>query len=379
MAYYSGTAGSLTALRNALLTHAVADGWAQSAQTSVTGSISGITLTVTAVSVGSLNLGDVISGAGIAPGTTITAFGTGTGGTGTYTVSVLQTVASTTITTSANVLSKNGVFFRIGETAKHITCLGCESNLVSNPAPDFVSIGRIYERTGYPTKEISFPCNYEVFGFDKELYLVVNYDVDRYQWMAFGKSTVPGLVNGGGWCGASIGRFVGTGSVADTAYVVMGTEFGGSDFGEIAPALFWVTYADSFHCRNSWVNHGLDSHGWTWNGSASSFPIGIRCAAPLLNLQPSLWNTETVLLPIRAYNERPSFRSSLVADLEFARLIRIDNLSPGDILTIGSDKWKVFPWYKKNATARNASGVTSGSNGVDHTGTFGWAIRYEGP
>jgi hypothetical protein len=378
MAYYSGTAGSLTALRNALLTHAVADGWSQSAQTSVTGSISTITLTVTAVSVGSLNIGDVISGAGIAPGTTITALGTGTGGTGTYTVSVTQTVASTTITTAANVLSKNGVFFRIGETATNITCLGGESDVMSNPGPDLVSIGRIFQRTGYPTMEISFPCNYEVFGFDKELYLVVNYDVDRYQWMAFGKSTVPGLVNSGGWCGASVGRFTANGSLADTTYVLMGTEFGGNIYGEIVPALFWTTNAGTSNCRNCWVNHGLDSHGWTWNGSASSNPIGIRHVSTLLGLQPNFWNSDTVLLPIRAYKERPSYRSSLVVDLEFARLIRIDNLSPGDILTIGSDKWKVFPWYIKNSAVRNASGVTSGT-GVSHTGTFGWAIRYEGP
>lgn len=46
----------------------------------------GNTLTVTAVTSGTLHIGDVISGAGITPGTTITAFLTGTGGLGTYTV-----------------------------------------------------------------------------------------------------------------------------------------------------------------------------------------------------------------------------------------------------------------------------------------------------
>ena len=64
----------------------------------VTGSIATTTLTVTAVTSGSLAVGDVISGTGVTIGTTITAFLTGTGGTGTYTVSVSQTVASTTIT-----------------------------------------------------------------------------------------------------------------------------------------------------------------------------------------------------------------------------------------------------------------------------------------
>jgi hypothetical protein len=68
---------------------------------SVTGSISGTTLTVTAVASGAVVVGQVISGSGVTSGTTITAKGTGTGGTGTYTVSVSQTVASTTVTGAA--------------------------------------------------------------------------------------------------------------------------------------------------------------------------------------------------------------------------------------------------------------------------------------
>ena len=63
----------------------------------VTGEISGTTLTVTAVTSGSLVIGQTIIGTGITDGTIITALGTGTGGTGTYTVSASQTVSSTTV------------------------------------------------------------------------------------------------------------------------------------------------------------------------------------------------------------------------------------------------------------------------------------------
>lgn len=62
-----------------------------------TASISGTTLTVTAVTVTGFKVGDRIYGTGVDPNTFITALGTGTGGTGTYTVSNSQTVASTTI------------------------------------------------------------------------------------------------------------------------------------------------------------------------------------------------------------------------------------------------------------------------------------------
>lgn len=66
--------------------------------TSVTGSISTTTLTVTAVASGTISVGQVLSGANVVPGTVVTALGTGTGGAGTYTVSVSQTAASATIT-----------------------------------------------------------------------------------------------------------------------------------------------------------------------------------------------------------------------------------------------------------------------------------------
>lgn len=58
----------------------------------------GTVLTVSAVTSGTIELGMEITGTGISAGTRITAYGTGTGGTGTYTVNNSQEVASTTIT-----------------------------------------------------------------------------------------------------------------------------------------------------------------------------------------------------------------------------------------------------------------------------------------
>ena len=73
---------------------------------SVTGSISGTTLTVTAASGTNLSVGDAILGANVREtNTTITAFGTGSGGTGTYTISPSQTAASGTLMARAAVVS----------------------------------------------------------------------------------------------------------------------------------------------------------------------------------------------------------------------------------------------------------------------------------
>jgi hypothetical protein len=54
-------------------------------------------LTVTAVTSGTLSIGQVISGTGVTTGTRIVAFVSGSGGIGTYTLDKSQTVLSTTI------------------------------------------------------------------------------------------------------------------------------------------------------------------------------------------------------------------------------------------------------------------------------------------
>lgn len=310
MAYYSGTAASISALRTALLTHAQADGW----------------------------------------------------------------------TLTGDVLSKAGVFFQITENANNVKCLGCESNAVANPAPQPVMIGKIYERTGYPTRQISFPCNYEVFGFSQELYFIVNYDTDTFQWMAFGKSTVPGLPGQGGWCGATNGNRISAGTSQQPIFLLQGSinNIAVADSADRTCAVLFgasgIHSASLYASMNSWCNSGLDGDGW-YPGppgvTGGGFP-GLDTIRELLWQQPSQWNSEAMLLPLRAWKRRPSYKLSLTADLEHARHLRLDNLNPGDILTLGPDKWKVFPWYRKDATERN------GGTSVNHTGTFGWAIRYEG-
>lgn len=111
---------------------------------SATGSISGTTLTVTAVSYGVLSIGDEISGTGISPGTTITALGTGLGGTGTYTISSSYTLSSRTITgasTTLNITSVDQTFSAVGSILGNILTI---TSITSGT----VSIGNVISGTG---------------------------------------------------------------------------------------------------------------------------------------------------------------------------------------------------------------------------------------
>lgn len=99
------TAVSVTALKNkwVALTKARLTGAATviGDTAAFTGAIATTTLTVSAVSAGTLYVGQVIAGVGVTVGTTITAFLSGTGGVGTYTVSASQTVSSVAMTGAA--------------------------------------------------------------------------------------------------------------------------------------------------------------------------------------------------------------------------------------------------------------------------------------
>jgi len=72
---------------------------------SITASISGYVMTVTAIT-GSIKIGSIIEGLPVEPNTHVVSFGTGTGGTGTYNVSVSQTVVSSALTSTLTTASR---------------------------------------------------------------------------------------------------------------------------------------------------------------------------------------------------------------------------------------------------------------------------------
>ena len=82
----------------------ITSGYVNTALTSFTGTVSSTTLTVTAINSNyTISLGQIISGGSITSGTYITGYGTGTGKTGTYTLSSPATVSSPTTITSTSV------------------------------------------------------------------------------------------------------------------------------------------------------------------------------------------------------------------------------------------------------------------------------------
>ena len=98
----------------------------------VTGSISTTVLTVTAVTSGTLAVGSYITGTGIAVGTYIIAFGTGTGGVGTYTLNQSTSVGSILIS---------------GQPVGNLA-IGSKYTIVSAGTTDFTTFGSANNTVG---------------------------------------------------------------------------------------------------------------------------------------------------------------------------------------------------------------------------------------
>jgi hypothetical protein len=219
---------------------------------------------------------------------------------------------------------------------------------------------------------ISFPLNYHAFVSDYEVYFVINYG-DIYQWCAFGQSQQPGLPEGatGNWVAATVFS-----NAHDASMVYMGFDSGMNrreDYGQyycFCPGLFWVTMIFTGGIIN-WFFHSNYNPAlpWAYDNNNSGYPLGIFPSNELIKAQPNSFSGEAVLLPIRLYIKRLESKISQVMELEHARYCRIDNLTPKQVISLGDDNWMVFPWYKKNSAVRD------GGTSVNHSGTFGWAIR----
>lgn len=109
------------------------------AQASVTGSLAGGTLTVTAVGSGTLYTGNTLAATGITPGTVILGQLTGTvGGVGTYIVNGTQTLASATITTVTKYFALDQCSVR--DTSASLNFLVIEKLSTTDNASDGLSI-----------------------------------------------------------------------------------------------------------------------------------------------------------------------------------------------------------------------------------------------
>jgi hypothetical protein len=282
-------------------------------------------------------------------------------------------------TAAGPVLYKGNVFVSVTVSGGYLTFLagtGIDgSNNLTGAALIPVRIGQFGSAT---FGALTWPLSLFIHVLVDEVYLVVNYNVDQYQWAAFGQSTVQGLPGTGVWYAASV-----PGNFYIPSYITIAPDAGNHSY--ICPALFYATQGVSGDTGtetatshgNSFIQHGFDGRTWSGGTYGNNLASGIYGAGQLQKVLPNAWNSESNLLPIQVCVPRTTGNKvSLVADMQHSRYLRIDNYAPGEIITLGADRWKVYPWWKKVSAYRDGSTTNTG---VEGTGTMGYAVRYDGP
>lgn len=288
-------------------------------------------------------------------------------------------------TANNRLLSKDDLFIRLGWAGQQFYVFGGTGISGTALVGESATGCNLGNTTSQPW---SFPINYEIYwnSAPEEIYIVINYNGDKYQHLHWGESDIADIGGTGLW-------FDGSYSTDDS---LTGTS-GSSDSARMFMSATRSNGTGSFQVTNYAGTHG----GYYANGESSSWLGGrIHCAlegaaawrrggnlttgsirgqiqsGALMMALPSLYNESEVLLPIYITMRRTDSVDTVVAVLRNARMLRLDNTSPGDIITYGADQWKCYPLYAKNTVDRNGLSWTTGAY---HSGTYGIAIRYPGP
>lgn len=272
--------------------------------------------------------------------------------------------------------------------------IDASNNLLDTAAYD-ANLGFIKATATSSSFELwDFPVTYHlhIHSAPDEVYLFVNYLGAQYwQWLAFGKSPAPGNQGTGNWQAATIPKFPLASIESQYIWQRDGASIahnGGQGMRgpyKFVPMPFWVDDTRSRPVASA-IHGAVDpvTDAPVWSGQEGGFThsdapeltlqvSAARSIEPLLLYARNSWNEETILLPMIVIQQRAEQKTSIVGRMEHLRFCRNDNVDPGGLITLGADRWKTYPAYRKNIDMRD------GGVDIDHSGTFAMAIRYDGP
>lgn len=280
-------------------------------------------------------------------------------------------------TLSSGILSRGALFFRLVADANELRLHAGTGQAGAALTGECAAAVKMMSFTNAP---ITWPVAYEIHAFANpdEVYIEVQYNIDRHQRLNFGQSSVPGIGGTGAWFTGSFRSTVVRTSAQCRVYLEngggTGNDVGAQTFDGFGLG-FWFAGLQGSQ-QSSFVHCGLEGTGWKtgYVGNAGDL-LGPRHQAALLYALPSAANQNTPLLTIEAVLARASQGQTIVVALENARYCRLDNVQTST-LNYGEDTWKFYPMHARSNEQRDG---VKWATGAQHSGTFGVAIRYTGP
>lgn len=229
-----------------------------------------------------------------------------------------------------------------------------------------------------PRLVLEWPCAYFIHSFDRELYAFLRSGIDLYLTLTFGVTNTLGIGGTGGWYGGMSSAETDQNHRTANRRVehrlrlelsvgqVTAGRISGYDTGRLGSP-FWASRS-SYGTGVSAIHIGLDGERWIDPGG-----LGISSVAGLLTASPPPLNSGHILLPVKCVVARTGGGVTTVLQHEHIRWIRNDLIEDEAIITFGDERWKCYPVLRKNIELRNG-GVND-----THSGTLGYAVRYDGP
>lgn len=231
------------------------------------------------------------------------------------------------------------------------------------------------------------PATYHLFAFNDggsnpQIFGSVNYNVLKWQHFSFGESVKYLTYTGGayfyGGCGIeSRSAFSANGHYLNALW--SGYSSGSTGYYDRGSAPFWGCHQRSLW-DSSWVKRRAaflhaEIDGYQWPGANEKDGLYFEMGPtynPMHTRMPANWSGHTQLLPWLLTMLRADGRYTTLGHIPNLFHTRNDYLDPGEIITIGSTKYKVMPWYVKDTAVRDG-----GTN--NNSGTWACAITYDGP
>jgi len=386
MAYQTGTATTNEALKTILLNFATSNGW------TLTGGTNGwLSKGQSFVSIGGYTqvIASITRASTVATVTTIGFHGLSTANTitirgatdslynGTFAITSVPTSSTFTYTMSGTpaanaTLTNSYLSADTSGGADHLTLWGATGNGVNiNPNIRLMNI---------PIAK--WPLTYYLFYSSNpdQIMLVVNYDVNKIQYLVFGDivKVHNSAYTGGNWFyGPYIygGAPLGIGAMSEVEFR-SGQGSGASV--QIEPFIPFTGAGEliSPSAGSHPIHIEIDGHVWPNAQSVGGY-YHVNVTDETIRTMyrsPNTWNNQAHLVTMHLQFRATDFYMYL-GYVEHLRFVRVTNYNIGDIITLGADKWKVFPWVFKNTVTPNGPGGV----GETTSGTIGFAVRYDGP
>lgn len=292
-------------------------------------------------------------------------------------------------TLSGDVVSKGDSHVRVSNPSTSLISITAARN-GNFVAPDICPRETYIRLTSWPAL-----ATYHIAAFSSPdtIWCTINFDTTDYMHIGFGymekysnwvggtwfHAQHPGITEDDmcyGWIGGGDQKYYGDKNYPRAGNCIPfweaedGADWNYNWVGENKPALF--------HC---------EERGYVWEAtfrrdgqdkdlnSIKGLPTH---SSPAYKNQPNNFNGQTVLWPFTVGLLNTDGHHMMLGSPGHIRLVRLFNYNPGDVIQIGTDRWKVYPFHRKD-TARPDGAVPSYGSGTYSTGVQGVAVRYDGP